>query len=300
MDCCEGLTECVGFNGTQRHSYLCLPACLQTSPPLTSNEAVPSPPPGDRSQQGWRSSGELVGSGWCQAEAPAQDWSLKQARAGGMRVRVLTYNLFWWNLFGRRDGNGGSAGRLIAKNGPFDILAFQECEDAPRVLRDANLAASHAVVTGDHATAIAYDRNTWELLASGDEDVAEDMPDQWYGRRGVAWVRLRHAASGKVVFAANHHGPLPINSGGVCGSLATAYNLLRVLGRRAAAGDLKLLLGDLNAEEGSATQRALEAHLHLAARHWVDAVFGSCRAEAGGSIGKGGSDHEAVAAAFNV
>jgi len=249
---------------------------------------------------GWASSGTTVGNGWCQAQVPAQGWTAKGSCSGGLRIKVLTYNLFWWNLFGQRGGNGGSAGKLIAGAGNFDIMAFQECEDAGRVLNDAGLSGSHAVVVGGHATAIAYNKQSWSLLASGKEDVAEDEPEQWYGRRGVGWARLQHRASRKVVFLVNHHGPLRVNSGGVCGGQATAYNMLRVIGKRAGSGDVKLLMGDLNAEVNSATQGALLAHMYRVASDWVDAIFASCPAQGARRLGKGGSDHNAVEATFGI
>ena len=50
---------------------------------------------------GWRSKG-TAGNGWCVGERPTDDWTLigtcpNQKKS---QVRVLTYNLFWWNLFG--------------------------------------------------------------------------------------------------------------------------------------------------------------------------------------------------------
>jgi len=212
----------------------------------------------------------------------------------------MSYNLKWWDLFDRRGGNGGSAGRLIARNGPFDIMGFQECDDVGRVLRDAGLTNSHRALNGGHATAIAYRTAAWEEVASGRENVAEDRPEQHFGRRGAGWARLRHRATGKVVFVMNHHGPLPVNTGGICGPEATAYNLLRLAGRRAAAGDVKLLLGDLNADRSSATQRALGRHLHRVAHNWVDAIFASCEGAGSRNLGRGGSDHNAIEAVLDV
>ena len=50
---------------------------------------------------GWKSKG-TVGSGWCVGERATDDWTLigtcpNQKKS---QVRVLTYNLFWWNLMG--------------------------------------------------------------------------------------------------------------------------------------------------------------------------------------------------------
>lgn len=294
VDCCSGLDQCLDWHGTNRRFYLCLASCGAAPGP-----SPPSPPPSG-GQSGWLTSGKLVGDGWCRAEEPASGWSLKSSCSGGTQLKVLTYNLFWWNLFGQRGGNGGSAGKLIAKNGPYDLIGFQECDDVKRVLGDAGLLGTHAYVIGGHATAIAYEKAAWSLLSSGKDDVAEDRPEQHYGRRGVGWARLRHRASGKVVFAVNHHGPLPVNTGGKCGGKATAYNMLRVIGRNAEAGDMKVLMGDLNADKNSATQSALKDHMHRITYDWVDAIFASCPGESSRNLGNGGSDHDAIEAVFKI
>lgn len=69
-----------------------------------------------------------VGSGWCETPKPADDWSLFRTCGSEIPVRVLSYNLFWWNLFGVRGGNDRSAGRLIESTGPFDLMGFQELQ----------------------------------------------------------------------------------------------------------------------------------------------------------------------------
>ena len=89
--------------------------------------------------------------------------SQRASAHGDLKVKVLTYNLFWWNLFGQRGGNGGSAGKLIKDAGsaaPFDLMGFQECDDVNRVLGDAGLTDTFGTVSPGHAVAIAY-RNTW-------------------------------------------------------------------------------------------------------------------------------------------
>jgi hypothetical protein len=51
------------------------------------------------------------------------------ADAAPTRVKVLSYNLYWWKLFKTEHGNWGSAGKLIAASSvdeDFDLVAFQE------------------------------------------------------------------------------------------------------------------------------------------------------------------------------
>jgi endonuclease/exonuclease/phosphatase family metal-dependent hydrolase len=219
-------------------------------------------------------------------------------------LKVLTYNLFWWNLFGRR--GGGRAGQKIADGGrheAYDIMAFQECDDRWRVLHDAGLSSSYTAIKGGHATAIAYKTSRWELLAKGKEDVAEDQPGL-YGRRGAAWVRLRRKSGGQVVFLVNHHGPLHVNTGGSCGGEATAYNMLRIVGRNAHRGDFVIVTGDFNAAAHSAAAQTLERYLQRTftgtSFGGVDHFFAGCPAVSKQNLGSGGSDHDALEAVFHL
>merc|ERR1711874_3458 len=62
------------------------------------------------------------------------------AAIGSSTVKILNYNLFWWNLFERRHGENGRAGRKIASTSQpeeYDFMGFQECKDVNRVMSDA-------------------------------------------------------------------------------------------------------------------------------------------------------------------
>jgi len=218
-------------------------------------------------------------------------------------LKVLSYNLFWWNLFGVRGGNGGSAGALIAQSSQteaYDLMGFQECQNVGLVLRDAGLSDDYTGLQwsdGDIALGLAFHKGRFERLEGSTEKVAEDRPEQWYGKRGAQWVRLQDKKSKRVVFIVNHHGPLPVDSGGVCGGDATAYNLLRIFGQHAQAGDALVLVGDLNAGAGSRTQRALGERMHRVNSNWVDAIYSSCAGAAvkeEAVLANGGSDHNAL------
>jgi len=269
-----------------------------TPAPTTTRGPSPSPTPSPP----YASTGQKVGQGWCAAEVPVPSWSLMRSCGHDLEVKVLTYNLFWWNLFGVREGNGGSAGKLIADNGPFDIMGFQECDDIYRVLNDAGLGSSYSVLPGARALGTAYKTADWEELSSGILDVAEDRPEQYYGRRAVQWGRLRHRASGKVIFFLNHHGALQVNTGGVCGGEATAYNILRVVRENSQAGDAVVVLGDTNNDAASVMQGTLMGRLTRVTANWVDAIFTSCEGSlvTERNLGNGGSDHNALEAVFRV
>jgi len=233
-------------------------------------------------------------------------WSAKPAE-GEVKVRILSYNLFWWNLFGVRGGNGGSASRLIAGSGPFDFMGFQECEDVARVLHDAGLQSQYGIFGGDgsptSAVCMAYSLRSWRLLDQGLSYVAQDH----LGKRAAQWMRLRHSESGERVFFMNHHGPLPINSGGRCGGPSTAYNLLQIVATHAEPGDVIILVGDFNANRNSKTIQHLQWRLNKvfagSVFNGVDNIFsnlGHDNVVETRNLGPGGSDHDALAVFFKM
>mmetsp|Transcript_53067 Transcript_53067/g.164199 ORF Transcript_53067/g.164199 Transcript_53067/m.164199 type:complete len:381 (-) Transcript_53067:25-1167(-) len=225
-----------------------------------------------------------------------------------VRVKVLTYNLFWWNLFRQRAGNHGSAGKLIASAGrpaPFDFMGFQECEDAERVLRDGGLLDEYTTFQSSRTLCMAYRRSGWSLLSYGHATVAEDHKGL-FGQRGAQWMRLQHS-NGTTLFFLNHHGPLPVNSGGICGGTATAHNLLRLIGEHAHVGDALILVGDFNANPTSSTVQELRRYLlHVYSGEFLDGIDNIFSNVHGlqvvhtETLGHGGSDHSALSAIVEV
>lgn len=232
-----------------------------------------------------------------------------KATGSPLQVRVLTYNLYWWNLMGIRHANGGAPFKIIDDSGrttPYDVMAFQECEDAEWVLERAGLIAEYVSFSGlgtkTTAICMAFRKASWELLAHGSGLVAEDARGpQYFGKRAAQWARLRHMITGKILFFMNHHGPLPVNSGGSCGGLGTVYNLLTLIRRNAHEGDAIILAGDFNADTASSTVTHLEQRLHRAftgtALGGIDSVFSNLldsSVVSTANLGGGGSDHDAL------
>eukprot|EP00928_Gymnodinium_smaydae_P011985 TRINITY_DN14384_c2_g1_i1.p1 TRINITY_DN14384_c2_g1~~TRINITY_DN14384_c2_g1_i1.p1 ORF type:complete len:595 (+),score=136.84 TRINITY_DN14384_c2_g1_i1:72-1856(+) len=226
-------------------------------------------------------------------------------------VKILSYNLFWWNLFGQRKGTvnrvKNAPGKLIKKfmNPPFDVMGFQECEDPQLLLEPVGLYDTYEVFKGTHAICMAYKKETWELLERGQEDVAEDQHTEYYGTRGTQWMRLRHAKTNATLLFLNHHGPLSVNSGGQCGGRSTALNLLHLVANRGKEGDLVVLVGDFNANAASYTIQELWKHMVLLYNGdsfgGVDNIFSNADKATvvnASNIGMGGSDHKAVLTAL--
>ncbi|CAE6927076.1 unnamed protein product [Symbiodinium natans] len=227
-----------------------------------------------------------------------------------VRIKVVTYNIFWWSLFGVHHGNNGTAGGVIATSmvrEPIDLIAFQECRDKDRVLHDAGLLRSFHTFGGKYEKCIALNKDAWVWLQEGEEDVAADTYWNDFGPRGVMWARVWHRASGLRVFFANFHGPLAINSGGDCGGFRTARNILKVIREKSEFGDIVILAGDFNANPASSTIQELRKSLThaLAGRIFagIDNIFSNLAPSsvvAREDLGTGGSDHHALATVFEV
>lgn len=245
---------------------------------------------------------------WCRSAAGVHLWAPAQG-SSATSIKILSYNTYWWNLFKTRHGDHDSAGKLIRANAqpPFDVMGFQECEDISQVLGPVGLSSQYAAFSGHRALCMAYNREAWSLVARGAEDVAEDMSKPSYGRRSVQWMRLRNVHTGLLLFFVNHHGPLSINSGGLCGGEATANHLLQTIAQHAHHGDTVVLVGDFNANAGGLTIQTLWSYLvHIFAGQsfgGVDNIFSNAAAEdilETKIMGKGGSDHDAITATIQV
>lgn len=237
-----------------------------------------------------------------------------RAEGEPLKVRVLSYNLYWWSLMAIRGTNGGAPFKIIddsAQSMPYDLMAFQECEDPQFVLEKAGLAKDYMSFGGlgtiTTAICMAFRRKSWELLSHGSGLVAEDARAQYYGKRAAQWMRLRHHGTGKTIVFMNHHGPLPVNSGGSCGGLGTAYSLLSLMQRHAEEGDAVVLVGDFNADAASPTVRHLGRRLNQVftgtALGGIDHFFtnlGGSSVISKQNLGNGGSDHDALSVVLEM
>lgn len=242
----------------------------------------------------------------------------RPATAGGGEVRVLTYNLFWWNLFDRScsgelhcykehpEGNGAT--ELLKEQGPvYDVMAFQECMDLEYVMEAAGMADEYTVFDGEQEICMAYKTAKWSLESRGQDSVAEDGPSSYWRKRDVQFLRLRHQETGKVLLFMNHHGPLPISSGGVCGGRTTAYNIAAKVAAVAQPGDTVVILGDFNSGKDSTTVRALSQKYRKVIsgdkEGGIDHIFTNLDASdvlGAQTLGGGGSDHDAVEARLRL
>jgi len=311
MRSCRRRHSSPGYDDTDSHSdpWTCDEGANEMK--CDSTKAAVSAPTGYPASGAWKAPGL-----WCSIQSPPWHWHLKDCPFSSSdphktTIKVLTYNLYWWNLFGQHGGADRSAGKLIAWNNDghgFDAIGFQECDSHHRIMEDARAEGLHGnwnSIDGGRALAIAYNADRWEVLSNGAEDVCEDKQgSQYYGKRRIQWARLKNKHDHKVVFFANHHGPLRVNHGGGCTGSACAMNLMRVIANTAHNTDLVVLLGDFNAGPGSSRVAELDRRLDKAMTGniygGIDHVYTNCAREISDAknLGKGegwrGSDHDAL------
>lgn len=143
------------------------------------------------------------------------------------------------------------------------------------------------------------------MLGQGGGYVGGDVQ---FGIRLAQWIRLRHKRTGRFLLAVNHHGPTPLNTGGVCGGKSVAFILAKIIMMQGRPGDMVVLLGDFNAGMTAATIISLKEHLTISGHGdpknvILDYIFSNLPPQAVSSsrnLGGGGSDHNAISVTFRV
>jgi len=240
-------------------------------------------------------------------------WNFTSHAQKPTTVKVMSYNLYWWYLFDKKH-NDHTAGQLIkesAKDEPYDVIGFQECNEPYRVLWDAGLDSDYKAHHTYQNICIAWRKKAWEELSHGWAVVAQDASwapkGQNYGQRHAMWVRLRHRETKQTLFFLNHHGPLPLSSGGDWGGPETARKLLNLVAHNATEGDAVVMVGDFNSKLHSLTVEQVGCRLHkvLSGTKFggVDHIFANVDGSQVASsklLGRGGSDHNALNAVLKL
>jgi len=245
---------------------------------------------------------------------PEADWTLSSQSCKSyidekVRLKVMSFDMYWWDLKSIRKGKSAFAsGKLIAdshKEEPIDLLGFQESEDADFTLETAGLRDEFQVISGKGALAMAYRKENWAVMDQGQTGIGADV--NLDGARDVQWVRLQHKETQKKVFFMNTYGPGPVNTGGLCGNEATAFNMLKAAALNSHTEDAIVLVGDFNADSQSPMLSTLGQHLHHAYSgsfaDGVDNFFTSCGPESvreKKNLGPASSEHDALHVVFEV
>lgn len=242
-------------------------------------------------------------------EVPAPKLWAPRLPKESFEVKILSYNLFWWNLFRQHKTRNNMAAHLIEKTNspPYDVMGFQECESKHTLMHPLGLDKEFTSFDANHAICQSFRKDAWDLLKHGETDVAEDQLTEYYGTRGTVWMRIKHKGTGATLFFVNHHGPLSVNSGGLCGGESVAHNILHLIKKEASEGDIIVVVGDFNANGASKTIQTLWKNLVLAYNGvsfgGVDNVFTNVPKSwvvETKDIGSGGSDHHAVSVTLEI
>lgn len=260
-----------------------------------------------------RSGGPALDPPACPANGAELPIINTQHSNGGVRFRVLTFNIEWWSNFNQgrpaevyafEKTETNPAIELLKRNLPFDVIGLQECNDINWLLLKAGMAGEYEGRQGPEEVCVAWRKSAWQNVGDGFGYVTEDRRDEYWRRRGVQWLRLQHIPSQRHLLFVNHHGPLPRDTGGACGGSGTAGNILSVIAQQAQLGDGVVALGDFNAAGNSQTVQALSQRLARKAfgTIWggLDNIFSNLDLVATSNLGSGGSDHEAIAATFSL
>lgn len=195
--------------------------------------------------------------------------------------------------------NGNPATRLINASinmRAFDVIGFQECEDPDWLSAHSGMHGTYTIYK-NRDCCMAYMTHNWKLLERG---VEYPTMDQW-GKRAAQWMRLQHKATGRLLFFVNYHGPIPINTGGLCGSRSCAWVIMDMIHRNAHDGDAIVLVGDFNAGIHSEMHKLVTLRMHQAFAgtvgggiDWMYTNLPSSAVLSHAKLGKGGSDHDAL------
>jgi endonuclease/exonuclease/phosphatase family metal-dependent hydrolase len=188
------------------------------------------------------------------------------------RFRVVTYNLYWWCT---SDGDGrcpqfaGGKGfqglyDKVKQNGPFDLVGMQECEDAMKMGTGFGYGDSHEWHQGPTDIGMGYNKSKFEKI--GDFQNKQVSEDQW-GKRYLAWVRLKYIGSDATVFFGNTHGALPWIHGDCDGKHGheMAKNYIDTVKANIQPGDAMVVTGDFNCMPQNVEIWDLNATWNLAA-----------------------------------
>lgn len=215
-------------------------------------------------------------------------------------------NVVTWNAGGNHHSTTGSC--LHASDA--DLVLFQEVDDPSSKLHGLS-GYQTAGGGGWSGMGFAWKESSFSHIDGPWKDyVGEDRDNcccnVWKWNNGKCWtryvvsIRLKHS-SGQEVLVANHHGLLPINTGGKTGHATAAQNINNAVNRRMGSTELVIFAGDMNNVPGRSdmlnrldNDYGYTHHYHGKTYGGVDAFYskGFQMVGAGSNLGSCGSDHD--------
>jgi endonuclease/exonuclease/phosphatase family metal-dependent hydrolase len=253
-----------------------------------------------------------VSNGECRTNYRAQgdgcDAVPQPAAAPGGKVKVVTYNLFWWNAFGsNRWSSGESVLRNIRDNLGSALLGVQECDD-PWLVQQSTGYQPASSFAGAQGTFV--DGGLFEVSSAAGATGHQDLQatGKW-GPRYATWAQVSHKPTGRSIWHFNTHWCVHSGNGRTCTwetRLSGARNMVDLIREKAgtqggALRDPVVVTGDFNVFNGGVNEAGMQHFLNngfsLAKYAFVDFVLFSTphfRAVTSGVGDSAGSDHAPV------
>jgi hypothetical protein len=218
----------------------------------------------------------------------------------GVKIRCVSYNLFWWHAFDQNSLDGVHVTDNIKNTLNADTLSVQECDD-PGLIQSRTQYTPVSPFKG--AQGIFVKPGLFEVGEHGFRDI--QATGKW-GKRFVTWVQLTHTGSGLTFWQFNTHWCVHTGNGNTCNSQTRyegAKNMLTLIQEKARGAPV-VITGDFNAmmdEDGP--KHFLRNGFDIAINKWVDAIFYSkahwtVSWSGGGDAAK--SDHRPVIAELEL
>jgi len=213
---------------------------------------------------------------------------------GGPQLRIVSYNLYWWNAFGQESWKSQGICDNIRYNLGADSLGMQECDDPGQIQSRAGGYYAASDFAGGQGVSVRP--GMFSVEARGSQDL---YATGYWGPRFATWTKLRHTASGRSYWHFNTH--WCVQDCDANKRYTGARNMMNKI-RELAGNEPVVITGDFNAFGGQGEpgiQHFLQNGFAIAEWNWVDAVFYSTAhwRRVGNFVGDAaGSDHSPVAA----
>lgn len=216
-------------------------------------------------------------------------------------VKVVSYNLYWWNAFGLKENGWKRDGilRNIKSDLRPDTIGFQEC-DSPELLKSRTGLEVASKFAG--AQGIMVKSGKFRILSAGSRDL--EATGKW-GTRYMTWARLEDPRTQQRFWHFNTHWCVHSNSSHVCDE-ETRYRGAKTMVKaihELVGAEPVIVTGDFNAEmDERGPQHFLQSGFQLAVNEWVDSIFYSNDWEllSQGTGSSAGSDHHPVYAELRL
>eukprot|EP00929_Paragymnodinium_shiwhaense_P095630 TRINITY_DN56863_c0_g1_i1.p1 TRINITY_DN56863_c0_g1~~TRINITY_DN56863_c0_g1_i1.p1 ORF type:complete len:376 (+),score=53.27 TRINITY_DN56863_c0_g1_i1:345-1472(+) len=193
---------------------------------------------------------------------------------GGVKIKVVSYNLFWWNAFEHDSWKGDHIINNIKNRLHADVMGLQECDSAGTIERRTGYKA---LSPSAGAQGVMGRGDMFTVGDSGSRDI--QATGKW-GPRYVTWAQLTHKQSGRTFWLFNTHWCVHSGNGRTCTAdtrYTGAKNMLCII-REKAGDDPVVITGDFNANmDEPGPKHFLQNGFSLAVVEYVDAVFYSSR-----------------------